>query len=241
MPNKKIIIRQIVIIAGGLATRLHPITKKIPKSMVPIAGKPFLEHQLKLLKRQGIKEAVLCVGHLSRQIEDYFGAGKKFGIKLIYSKEPDRLDTGGAIKNAYPYLDNIFFTLYGDSYLKENITEVADFYHKQPEIGLMTVWRNQGKVAHSQILVDGIYVTKFHKEPTFAGAEYIEYGLNILPKKIINAVPDKVFPISRYFDMLIPAHQMLAYKVKNRFYEIGGLGGLRDTETLLKGNHATEH
>src|SRR5581483_11827358 len=120
----------VAILAGGLATRLRPITEKIPKSLVPVAGQPFLHHQLKQLHAQGIRHAVLCVGHLGEMIRDDFGDGSAYGIRLEYSFDgPKLLGTGGALKQALPKLGKEFFVLYGDSYLPIDYAPIADFFH----------------------------------------------------------------------------------------------------------------
>src|SRR5215216_612376 len=91
----------VAILAGGLATRLRPITEKIPKSLVPVAGRPFLAHQLDLLRSRGIRRAVLCVGHLGEMIQRDFGDGSAHGVALGYSFDgPKLLGTGGAIQQA---------------------------------------------------------------------------------------------------------------------------------------------
>lgn len=226
-------IRQIVVLAGGLATRLHPITKKIPKSMVPVAGEPFLAHQLRIFRQNDIEEAVVCVGHLADQIIDYFGDGKKFGVRLTYSREKERLDTGGAIKLTLPYLDDRFFTIYGDSYLDYDYQKVIDFYQTHNRLGLMTVWKNNNRIEPSRILVERQYVKKYQKDPAPKGARFAEYGLNILPKKIIKQIPEASFPISRYFDLLSPKKQLLAYQVPEQFYEIGSPNGLLELGKLI--------
>lgn len=233
--------RQIVVLAGGLATRLYPITKTISKSMIEVAGEPFIAHQLRICKKNGVEEVVLCVGHLSQQIKDFVGNGKKFGLNVIYSQEDEKLDTGGAIKNASKYLDDVFFTIYGDSYLRQNLNDVAKFYESQSHLGgvsknfgLMTVWKNNNQIEPSRILVDGIHVKKYQKDPPPQGAQHAEYGLNILPKSIINKIEADIFPISRYFDILSAKKQLLSYEVSERFYEIGGFEGLKDTEKMFK-------
>jgi NDP-sugar pyrophosphorylase family protein len=117
----------VAILAGGLATRLRPVTEKIPKSLVPVAGKPFLAHQLALLKSRGIRRAVLCLGYLGEMIQRDFGDGGKFGVKLDYSFDGEKLlGTGGAIKRALPKLGGEFFVLYGDSYLPLQYAPVWD-------------------------------------------------------------------------------------------------------------------
>ena len=108
----------VAILAGGLATRLRPITERIPKVLVPVAGRPFLAHQLELLRGQGIRRAVLCVGHLGEMVQREFGDGAAHGVQLDYSFDgPAPLGTGGAVKRALPLLHDRFFVLYGDSYL----------------------------------------------------------------------------------------------------------------------------
>ena len=233
-------IKQIVVLAGGLATRLHPITEKIPKSMVEVAGKPFFSHQIELFKKNGITNIVMCVGHLSEQIIDYYGDGGKFGVSIVYSHEDKKLDTGGAIKNALPYLDEMFFVIYGDAYLLCDYEKVYEFFKNNDGEGLMTVYKNDNKFELSNILLDGKYIKKYQKSPPPQGAEYIEFGLNILPKSIID-IPGEVFPISAYFDILSEKGKLLAYESFQRFYEIGCVKGLEKTNQILTEKNAAKN
>jgi len=220
-------IKQIVIIAGGLATRLRPITETIPKSMVLLKGKPFFIHQIELCKKNGIKEIIFCGGHLWEQVKNYFGNGKKFGVKIVYSIEKEKLDTGGAIKNAFPYLDKEFYVIYGDSYLTLDWRKAYKFYKKSKAKGLMTTYENNWNPEPSNVLVDKeAYVLEFNKENPRPEMRHIEYGINILTKDIINKIPDKYFPISRYFDLLISKRQLISYTSKERFYEVGCFEGI---------------
>src|SRR5277367_1413517 len=142
----------VAILAGGLATRLRPITEKIPKSLVPVAGEPFLSHQLKLLHARGIRRAVLCIGYLGEMIQHDFGS-EAFGVKLDYSFDGEKLlGTGGAIKRALPLLGEEFFVLYGDSYLPIKYAPVAEFFQRSGKLGLMTVYRNEGKYDTSNVV-----------------------------------------------------------------------------------------
>ena len=114
----------IAILAGGLATRLRPLTTGIPKSMVEVAGAPFIEHQLRLLVREGFKAIVLCTGHLGDQIESFVGNGSRFGCSVQYSKDGSTpLGTGGALLRAAPLLGTSFMVTYGDSYLDTLLRE----------------------------------------------------------------------------------------------------------------------
>ena len=141
----------VAILAGGLATRLRPITEKIPKSLVPVAGKPFLAHQLELLQSRGIRRAVLCVGYLGEMIQRDFGDGRAFGVQLDYSFDgPKLLGTGGAIKRALPLLGDEFFVLYGDSYLPVEYRPIAEFFRQQRQARLHDRLSQRGPLRHQQ-------------------------------------------------------------------------------------------
>lgn len=226
---------QIVIIAGGLATRLHPITKKIPKSMIQINGIPFFEHQIDLCKKNGIKEIVLCAGHLWQQIQDYFRNGEEFGISIKYSIENEKLDTGGAIKNAYNLLGNDFFVLYGDSYLDIDWAKAYKKFQSTDCLGLMTILENNNHLAPSQLLVDSSenWVTYFTKKDFSPEMRHMEFGLNIMKKSIINQIQRKSFPIGEYFDLMIDQGKLATFITKKRFYEVGSIEGIKTLEKYL--------
>jgi NDP-sugar pyrophosphorylase family protein len=225
----------VAILAGGLATRLRPITEKIPKVLVPVAGKPFLAHQLKLLQRQGIERAVLCLGHLGEQVERVFGDGSAHGIKLDYSFDgPALLGTGGALKRALPLLGERFFTIYGDSYLTESLAPVARFFEQSERPGLMTVYRNQGRYDTSNVVfADGI-VQLYDKRTRRAEMQHIDYGLEMFMARAFDEWPsDAPFDLSDLMTRLVERRQMAGWEVKERFYEIGSPAGLSELNELL--------
>lgn len=226
-------IQQVAVLAGGLATRMYPITKTIPKSMIEVMGEPFLSHQLRQFKENGMEEVVMCVGHFADQIIDYFGSGASYGISIVYSIEQERLGTGGALKYGLKYLDDTFFVIYGDSFLEQPYKPVVDFFEAHDAKGLMTVVHNNNEIEPSRILVDGQYIQQYKKDPPPPGAEYGEYGLNIFKKEIIDQVEGTTYPISDYFDLLTPQKQLLAFEVKDRYYEIGSPTGLEELKGLL--------
>src|ERR1700723_2915118 len=144
-----------VILAGGLATRLRPITDRIPKARIELAGHPFLWHQLQLLKHGGVRQVVLLVGHLGENIRQHFGDGAELGIRIDYSSDgPKLLGTAGAIRQALPLLPEQFFVLYGDSYLPCNYQAVEDAFQQSSLPGLMTVYRNEGLYDSSNVEYD---------------------------------------------------------------------------------------
>lgn len=226
---------QIVVLCGGKATRLYPLTKKIPKSMIQIAGKPFLEHQIDLFKKNRIFDIVLCTGFLGEQIEQYFGGGEKFGVNIQYSREKEPLDTGGALKNAKELLEDEFFIIYGDSYLLVDYQEVYNYFKNFNKMGLMTVYKNYGKLEPSKIILDGNLIKMFDKEnPDQPGMIYTEFGLNIFKKGVLDLVDKKVFPIGDYFKNLIKKKELLAFETPQRFYEIGCPEGLKETKKIIE-------
>jgi NDP-sugar pyrophosphorylase family protein len=231
---------QCVILAGGLATRLRPITGKIPKSMVPVCGKPFLEYQLDLLRRNGLTDIVLCVGYLHEQIRDYFGDGKSFGVNIAYSIETDMLlGTAGAIRQAVKLLKNDFFVQYGDSYLDVCHRDIYDYFRTAGCCALMTVYKNENKWDTSNVVVQDGIVKIYDKKRHTPEMKYIDYGLSVLCRDtVVDLVPQGVTSdLTALFGKLVSRGKLAAYEVFNRFYEIGSITGLKEFEEIVSGGH----
>jgi NDP-sugar pyrophosphorylase family protein len=231
---------QCVILAGGLATRLRPITEKIPKSMVSVYGKPFLEYQLEMLRRNGLTDIVLCVGYLHEQIRNYFGDGKNFGVNIAYSVERDKLlGTAGAIRQATQLLQNDFFVQYGDSYLDVCYRDIYDYFHKAGCCALMTVYQNENKWDTSNVVVQEGLVKVYDKKNRTPEMTYIDYGLSILRRDtIMDLVPQGTeSDLTAMFGKLVREGKLAAYEVSNRFYEIGSIAGLKEFEAIVSGGH----
>jgi NDP-sugar pyrophosphorylase family protein len=227
---------QIVILAGGRATRLYPITKTIPKSMVEIQGKPFFKYQLELLKKNKIYDIVMCVGTFADQIIEYFGDGKDFGVSIKYSIEkPEKLlGTAGAIKNAERLLDESFFVMYGDSYLPVDFAKISNEFSKRHKAGLMTVYENDGKFDKSNVAISNGIVTIYDKSGKFKDLRYIDYGLLVLEKKTIDSISSNEFVnLESILGKMIEKKELAAYEVNQRFYEIGSMSGIKDFEKYL--------
>lgn len=224
----------VAILAGGLATRLRPITEKIPKSLVPVAGRPFLAHQLELLHARDIRRAVLCIGYLGEMIQKDFG-NEKFGVKLEYSFDgPKLLGTGGAIKRAVPLLGEEFFVLYGDSYLPIDYAPIADFFHRSGKQGLMTVFRNEGKFDTSNVVFTDGEIKVYDKKNKLPEMQHIDYGLSLFKASVFDAyAPDQVFDLAEVMGRLVREKQLAGFEVPERFYEIGSPAGLAELESLL--------
>ncbi len=226
----------VAVLAGGLATRLRPITEKIPKSLVPVAGKPFLAHQLELLRSRGIRRVVLCVGYLGEMIQRDFGEGSAFGLRLDYSFDgPQLLGTGGAVKRALPLLGDEFFVLYGDSYLPVEYRPVAEFFHRSGKPGCMTVYRNAGRYDTSNVVFRDGGIVVYDKKNRVPEMQHIDYGLSLFKAVVFNTYPpDQPLDLAQVMGGLVHEKQLAGYEVRERFYEMGSPAGLAELESLLQ-------
>jgi len=227
---------QVAILAGGLATRLGELTRNQPKSTLKIRGKTFLEYQLELLRGVGIKDIILCLGHMGEQIERHFGNGRNYGVNIDYSYEEKPLGTAGALKKAENMLDDPFFTMYGDSYLSLDFSAAMRYFKSRNKLALMTVYKNYDRYDKSNTAIEGDLVKKFSKQEKTEDMVYIDYGANIFSKEALNLIPESQFyPMDELFPRLIEMEELLAYEVKERFYEVGSPQGLKDFEQYIKG------
>jgi len=226
----------VAILAGGLATRLRPITGSIPKSLIEIAGKPFAVHQIELLRSHGITDIVFCVGHMGEQIEKVLGDGSLWGVHLNYVFDgPTLLGTGGALRNALPLLGKAFFILYGDSYLECNYMAIEQAFWASGKLGLMTVLRNINQWDPSNVLVKEGQIQRYDKTHCTPDMEYIDYGLGVLQAKVFDAFTEDVpIDLVQIYQDLIAQDQLAAFQVTQRFYEIGSQAGLEETQRFLE-------
>lgn len=228
----------VAILAGGLATRIRPLTAQTPKALLLLNGKPFLFHQLKLLREQNIRRVILCVGFLGEQIQAYAGDGSGFGIQIDYCFDgPTLLGTAGALKRALPWLGESFFVLNGDSYLPCDFTNVQTAYQQQGKPALMTVFRNQDQWDKSNIEYRDGKIIEYNKAHPNAKMHYIDYGLSIFNRSVFDSIPaDQPYDLALLNQTLISHQLMSAYEVSQRFYEIGSFTGLTELDTHLAGS-----
>jgi NDP-sugar pyrophosphorylase family protein len=219
---------QVVILAGGLGMRLKPLTNQVPKALVMACGKPFLHYQLKWLASHGLREVVICVGHLADQIESFAKDGRDFGMRITYSREGDRLlGTGGALKQAEALLDEDFGVLNGDSYLPINPLDPMQLFRKQKSIAMMLTFRNRGRYDSSNVMVQNGFVTHYSRGKDTPGLEFIDYGLRMFRKEVLQLIPPETFyDLDGVYHRLIEQHTLAAYTVSQPFYEIGSPRGL---------------
>jgi MurNAc alpha-1-phosphate uridylyltransferase len=227
-----------VILAGGLAKRLHPVSQTIPKALINIHGEPFICHQLRLIRGYGIKEVVLCVGYLGEEIEKQIGDGSHLGVRVQYSYDGDPLlGTGGAIKKALPLLNEHFFVLYGDSYLECDYSAVQFHFQKMQQPGLMTVLNNKDQWDTSNIEYANEKIINYDKQHRSPRMHHIDYGLGILSKIAFKHGPEnQAYDLALLYKNLLAQNQLAAYEVKKRFYEIGSFSGIKELEDHLTHN-----
>ena len=223
---------QMVILCGGLATRLGDLAKEIPKSMIDIDGIPFLEYQIENLKQNSIKDIVLCVGHLSEKIEEYFSNGSEFGVNIKYSQDGDKqLGPIGAVKNAEDMLDDLFFIMYGDTYLSVDFSRVYSFFMQKNKQGLMVIYKNHDKYDKSNISANSKMVTGYGEKD----AIYIDYGTSLLRKESLDSVPrNEMCSTGEFFSNLIKKNELLAFETKVRFYHIGNPEALEEFRNFIR-------
>jgi NDP-sugar pyrophosphorylase family protein len=226
----------VAILAGGLATRLRPVTEKIPKLLVEVAGEPFFSHQLRLLKKAGLTRLVLCVGHLGEQIVAQYGDGAQWGVQLEYSFDgPQLLGTGGALIRALPKLAGAFYVLYGDSYLPTDYRAVGNFFQNSGQPGLMTVFENRGRYETSNVWFEGGEIKRYDKKHPAPQMHHVDYGLGLFRAAAFDGFArDAVVDLADVQRALVARHQLAGYEIKQRFYEIGSPAGLKELDALLR-------
>lgn len=233
----------VAILAGGLATRLGPIAATTPKSMLNVAGEPFIAHQLRRFAAQDLRDVVICGGHLGSQIKEFVGSGASFGCQVRYSFDGDKLlGTGGALRKALPMLGTSFIVTYGDSYLTHPFLPVWQAFLKSGNAALMTVFGNEGKWDTSNVEFGKGGIVRYLKSPSGKSAaiegsermKHIDYGLGCIRSEALAAwSADEPFDLGAFYGSMLEKNDLAAFEVKERFYEVGSISGLKDTEAFL--------
>jgi MurNAc alpha-1-phosphate uridylyltransferase len=232
----------VAILAGGLASRLRPLTERVPKSLAEVGGQPFAVHQIELLRRHGLTDIMFLVGHLGEQICDTLGDGTRWGVRLRYIFDgARRLGTGGAIRRALRELDDPFFVLYGDSYLECDYASIETTFLASGKHGLMTVYRNEDLLDRSNVLYSEGRIIRYDKQRRTSEMRHIDYGLGALWKSAFVArAAEEAFDLVAVYQDLLANADLAGYEVPHRFYEIGSPEGLDETRTYLAAKGAAE-
>ena len=231
-----VLVKQAVILAGGIGTRLKPLTDNLPKPMIPINRKPFLEYLIDLLKENGIEEVVLLLGYLPEKIKEYFGNGSNFGIKIKYSIGDVSFETGKRIKNAEDLLDDNFLLMYCDNYWTLNLKKLVEYHDNHNTLITVTIYTNKDNFTKSNMKINNQgYVILYDKSREEKNLSGVDIGFFIINKKVFELMPDTNFSFEKeILPKLIKEKQIAGYLTDDRYYSIGNFERLPITEKFLK-------
>lgn len=226
----------VAILAGGLATRLRPVTDRIPKALVDINGQPFIAHQLRLLRSRGISRVVLCLGYLGEMVREVVRDGRAFDLAVEYSFDgPVLRGTAGAVHQALDLLGDAFFVLYGDSYLPCDYAEVEKTFLASGKAGLMTVFRNAGQWDFSNVEFAGGRILTYDKKNRTPRMRHIDYGLGMFERRAFAGLEaGSVYDLAALYQELLSRDELAAFEMKERFYEIGSPAGIEELAAVLR-------
>ena len=233
-------IRQAVILAGGEGIRLRPLTHQVPKPMVPVNHRPFLEYLLKMLKENGVSEVVLLLGYLPEKITQHFGDGSSFGVNIKYSIGEVSDKTGTRIKNAQRLLDDVFLLMYCDIYWPINLSRLFESYTKHRTLASVTVYTNKdGKGEYgpeNNVYVDEAgFVLKYNKGRKDKDLNGVDIGFFIISKKVLELMPNHNFSFEEeILPLLADKRELSGYQTDHRYYYISTLESLKQTEEFLQ-------
>jgi MurNAc alpha-1-phosphate uridylyltransferase len=227
---------QIVVLAGGLATRMRPETEQIPKSLLQVNGRPFVDWQLDRFAASGARSVVMCVGYLGEQIETHVRRALDRGLVVSYSYDGEQLvGTGGALRRALARLEDELVVTYGDSYLPfDYAAPLADLRAHPEADATMSVYRNRGAFGPSNVALDGDWVTRYEKGGRAAELDCIDYGAIALRRSVLQGIADgAVWGLEALWGKLARQRKLRAFVAPERFYEVGSPEGRRDLEHRL--------
>jgi NDP-sugar pyrophosphorylase family protein len=226
----------IAVLAGGLATRMRPLTEQLPKALLQVAGQPFVGHLLRLFAREGIRDVKLLVGYRWEQIERFVGDGSSFGVQVDYVVDgPTLLGTGGAVRRALGRLGPEFLVTYCDSWLDAPYAPVVEAFHASGRPALMCVFRNENRWDTSNVVYENGLVRFYSKARRLPVMHHIDWGLGMLNAAVFaSRAIDEPWDLSELYEELAVAGRLAGYEVAQRFYEIGSPEGLAETDRLLR-------
>lgn len=226
---------QAAILAGGLGTRMRPLTDAMPKPMLPVRGKPFLQHQLELLSSFGIRRIVLLVAYLGEQIENHFGDGRALNVQLAYSREPAPVGTGGALKNAEALLGEEFLVLNGDTYLAIDYAAMASAFHASNAMAMIVAYENCEERIPSNLALSSDGRVSAYRKRDPRGLTHVDAGVIAVRREVLDEIPaDRACSLEEeIFPRLIEKGQMQAWITKEPFYDMGSPAGLEALSARL--------
>lgn len=228
----------LVILAGGLATRIRPITEQIPKALVEVGGEPFIAHQLRLLRARGIKEVIISAWYLGEMLQEYLGTGSEFGLQVQYVFDGQKpLGTAGAVRKALKFLEGPFFVLNGDTYFPCDYAAIQTFFDAHSQAGLMTVNYNQMDWHESNVELRAGKIIQHQKQNQDPRMKHVDAGLALFDPQVFMHIPEgQNADMMDVFQKLLVEDNLIGYEEQQRFYEMGSFSGLKELDTLLGEN-----
>ncbi len=225
----------IAVLAGGLATRMRPLTEQLPKALLEVAGEPFIAHQLRLFAREGISDVKLLVGYRWEQIAAFAGDGERFGVRLDYIVDgPRLLGTGGAVRRALDRLGPEFLVTYSDSWLDAPYAPVVAAFRVSHRPALMCVFRNEDRWDASNVEFENGVIRRYSKKSRVPEMHHIDWGLGMLEASAVASRPtDEAWDLAELYEELAASGRLAGCEMTRRFYEIGSFEGLAETNRLL--------
>jgi NDP-sugar pyrophosphorylase family protein len=201
-----------------------------------VAGRPFIDHELALLKSNGIRRVVLLVGHLGDQLERYLGDGAAHGLSIYYRHDGEQLlGTGGALRRAADLLDEVFWVMYGDSYMDIDYGAVLRDFQSRSSVGLMTVLANKNRWDRSNVVFREGKLLRYDKRYHSPEMTHIDYGVALLRRVAVDRIPPATpYDLADLYNVLVAEGRMVGYEVSGRFYEIGSPAALAETRAYLQ-------
>ena len=224
------------ILAGGFASRLGPLTENLPKCLLKVNGRSFVDWQIELLSNHGYSDYVFCVSHKSEMVQKHLGDGSRLGVNIKYSFDGDRqLGTAGAIRKALPLLGDRFGVVYGDSYLPISYSTVEANFLNSGKDALMTVYENKDSLGANNTEYSNGQILNHDKTESRPNMKHIDYGLSYFSAEAFSELnPGEYFDLSHLVKQLIEKRQIIGFEVFTRFYEIGSESGIQDFSDYIR-------
>ena len=231
---------RVAILAGGLSTRLRPLTEKTPKALLSVAGEPFVVHQLRLLHFQGLRKVVLCLGYLGEMIQAEIGDGSGQIWKSLFLRRISAPWHRRCAEARVPKLGEQFLVMYGDSYMPVDYSAIIEAFVRSKKPALMTVFKNEGQWDTSNVWFETGKIRRYDKKLRTAEMCHIDYGIAVLSAEVLAPFPgDRPFDLADVYRRLVSEQKIAAYEVTQRFYEIGSREGLAELDSVLREKPAT--
>jgi D-glycero-D-manno-heptose 1,7-bisphosphate phosphatase len=225
---------QVVILAGGLGTRLGAVTASLPKPMVPVAGKPFLEYVIAQLARQQFRRILLLAGFRAEVIREHFGDGSRFGVEIDYSIEPEPLGTGGAIRFAASNVDDRFLLMYGDLYRELDYAAFCDAHRERSCLAIYEYVAGLTTIACGNVALADRQVVAYRKNRPDLAFPYVDAGFGVMTREAVALLPAGASSFEeRVYDALATRGRLEGEVVDREFFDIGNPADLERTRATF--------